>query len=110
MADLGDGESMEMQGSGSRPYVLKNIGGVYSCSCPAWRNQSLAIDKRSCKHLRRVRGDAAESARIGTDLPNSTAKCNGSIDKKVPALLLAETWDGETDPAGWFLSEKLDGV
>jgi DNA ligase-1 len=25
-------------------------------------------------------------------------------------LLLAERWDGVTDPAGWWLSEKLDGV
>ena len=47
MPDLNDGESTEMKGSGSRPYVLKNVGGVYSCSCPAWRNQSLAIEKRT---------------------------------------------------------------
>lgn len=40
MPDLRDGESVEMKGSGSKPYVLKNTGGVYSCSCPAWRNQS----------------------------------------------------------------------
>ena len=39
MPDLEDGESVEMKGSGARPYVLKNSGGVYSCSCPAWRNQ-----------------------------------------------------------------------
>ena len=69
MPDLRDGESVEMKGSASRPYVLKNIGGVYSCTCPAWRNQSLAIEKRSCKHLRRMRGDDAEMVRIGTDLP-----------------------------------------
>ena len=31
---------------------LKYIGGVYSCSCHAWRNQSLPIDNRTCKHLR----------------------------------------------------------
>ena len=42
MPDLMDGESLEMQGSAARPYVLKNLGGVYSCSCPAWRNQSSA--------------------------------------------------------------------
>ena len=60
MRDLKDGETLEMQGSGSRPYVLKNVGGVYSCTCPAWRNQSVAIDRRTRKHLRRLRGDAAE--------------------------------------------------
>ncbi|MGC3967608.1 MAG: DNA ligase [Pirellulales bacterium] len=29
---------------------------------------------------------------------------------KAPGVLLAETWDGEQDVAGWWLSEKLDGV
>jgi DNA ligase-1 len=52
MANLQDGQSVEMQGSAAKPYLLKNVGGVYSCSCPAWRNQSLPIDRRSCKHLR----------------------------------------------------------
>ena len=67
MPDLADGESVEMQGSGSKPYVLKNVGGVYSCTCPAWRNQSMAIERRTCKHLRKLRGDAAEEARVGGD-------------------------------------------
>jgi DNA ligase-1 len=52
MADLNDGETVEVKGSGARPYVLRNVGGVYSCSCPAWRNQSVAIERRTCKHLR----------------------------------------------------------
>jgi DNA ligase-1 len=60
-----DGDTAEVQGSGSKPYQLKNSGGVKSCSCPAWRNQSVPIDKRTCKHLRKVCGDAAETARIG---------------------------------------------
>ncbi len=34
MPDLADGESTEMKGSGSKPYVLKNVGGVYSCTLP----------------------------------------------------------------------------
>ena len=65
MPDLNDGESVEMKGSGAKPYVLKNTGGVYSCTCPAWHNQSLAIEQRTCKHLRKLRGDAAEEARVG---------------------------------------------
>ena len=60
MPDLSDGETVEVQGSASRPYELKNVAGVYSCSCPAWRNQSLPIERRTCKHLRTLRGDAAE--------------------------------------------------
>jgi DNA ligase 1 len=108
MPDLRDGESVEVLGSGSKPYVLKNVGGVYSCTCPAWRNQSVAIERRTCKHLRKLRGDSAEEARLGGDLP--VAPKPAQADTSAPALLLAEAWDGLTDPAGWWLSEKLDGV
>ncbi|MBV9123036.1 MAG: DNA ligase [Planctomycetes bacterium] len=108
MPDLRDGESVAMQGSGSRPYVLKNVGGVYSCSCPAWRNQSVPIERRTCKHLRKLRGDAAEEARIGSALPARPKKA--ADETAAPPLLLAETWDCASDPTGWWLSEKLDGV
>jgi len=105
---LRDGESVEMAGSASRPYVLKNVGGVYSCSCPAWRHQSLPIERRTCKHLRRLRGDAAEAARVGGELPAPVVAPNA--EAIAPRLLLAESWDGTADVAGWWLSEKLDGV
>jgi DNA ligase-1 len=59
-----DGDTTEVQGSGAKPYTLKNVGGVLSCSCPAWRNQSAKIDIRTCKHLKKVRGVVAEEARI----------------------------------------------
>src|ERR1700675_34756 len=101
MPDLDDGESVEMQGFGSRPYVLKNIGGVYSCSCPAWRNQSIGIERRSCKHLRELRGDPAEEARIGSALPAKPKEKEG--ESTAPALLLAESWDCVTDPTGWWV-------
>jgi len=111
MADLADGETVEMQGSGAKPYVLKNTGGVYSCSCPAWRNQSIAIERRTCKHLRKLRGDAAEEARIGGALPQRPAKSSGNGEETAgPPLLLAESWDNAADLAGWWMSEKLDGV
>lgn len=108
MADLQDGESIEMQGSGAKPYVLKNVGGVYSCTCPAWRNQSAAIEKRTCKHLRKLRGDKAEEERIGSDLPAAPVK--PASDKDEPPLLLAQPWDTAMDLTDWWLSEKLDGV
>src|SRR6059058_5282963 len=112
MADLADGQTAEMQGSGAKPYVLKNIGGVYSCSCPAWRNQSIAIERRTCKHLRKLRGDAAEEARIGGALPQRPVKAttDGEDEAAGPPLLLAETWDNAADLSGWWMSEKLDGV
>ena len=112
MPDLNDGETTEMQGSGSKPYILKNTGGAYSCSCPAWRNQSIAIEKRTCKHLRKLRGDAAEEARIGGTLPARPVKktANGEDETAGPPLLLAESWDNAADLSGWWMSEKLDGV
>ncbi len=112
MPDLQEGQSVEVQGSAATPYVLKNVGGVYSCSCPAWRNQSLPIDRRTCKHLRRLRGDAAEEARVGIDSATRFIRLpvTASETVKPPPLLLAETWDHETDVTGWAMSEKLDGV
>ena len=111
MADLADGETFLMQGSGAKPYELKNVGGVYSCSCPAWRNQSVAIEKRTCKHLKKLRGEAAEIERVGTSAP-PTRKSQARADAQAKAapVLLAESWDGLLDPAGWWMSEKLDGV
>jgi len=104
-----------MQGSGAKPYLLKNTGGVYSCSCPAWRNQSIAIEKRTCKHLRKLRGDAGEEARVGGALPQRAAKARSGGDAEGdddsgPPLLLAESWDSAADLSGWWMSEKLDGV
>ena len=103
--DLADGDEATVQGSGSRTYVLRNVGGVYSCTCPAWRNQSAPIDRRTCKHLRKFRGEAAEEARLGV-LPEVSAS-RASAD--APPLLLAHRWEDQ-DPTGWWMSEKLDGV
>jgi DNA ligase-1 len=110
MPDLKDGESFFMQGSGSKPYELKNVGGVYSCSCPAWRNQSLPIEKRTCKHLRKLRGDAEEEARVGSAAPPPRKAAGEAEAKQGPPLLLAERWDQQADLSGWWMSEKLDGV
>jgi DNA ligase 1 len=111
MPDLSDGESIEVKGSAKEPYVLKNVGGVYSCTCPAWRNQSVAIERRTCKHLRKLRGDTAEEARLGEALPQRPVKKTESSDEDSgPPLLLAHSWDNANDLTGWWMSEKLDGV
>jgi len=102
-----------MQGSGSKPYVLKNTGGVYSCSCPAWRNQSITIERRTCKHLKKLRGEAVELARIGSDPPPKSEAPEGddaAAETASMPLLLAERWAGDIEIAGWWMSEKLDGV
>src|SRR5205809_6868262 len=102
MSDLQDGDSIEMQGSGAKPYVLKNTGGVYSCTCPAWRNQSLAIERRTCKHLRKLRGDAAEAERVGNALPVRKKAGDDEGDQaQGPPLLLAQVWQNDIDLAGW---------
>jgi DNA ligase-1 len=117
-SDLADGESVEVQGSGSTRYRLKNVGGVYSCSCPAWRNQGGAPERRTCKHLRALRGEAKEAERIGAEAsapkPAATrATADGaSAGEGVvpPPLLLAHSWERDVDLTGWWMSEKLDGV
>jgi DNA ligase 1 len=109
MPDLLDGQSVEIKGSAVKPYILKNTGGVYSCTCPAWRNQSIGIERRTCKHLRKYRGEQAEAERIGSALPaRPEPKEDG--ESTAPGLLLAQSWTNDIDLAGWWMSEKLDGV
>lgn len=115
--DLASGESTQVKGSGSAVYTLKNDGGVYSCTCPAWLHQNASIDRRTCKHLRAFRGDAAETERLGSDaLPGKAVRSSsggsaGAGEKgDAPPLLLAHSWDASVDPSGWWMSEKLDGV
>ncbi len=106
--ELEDGQTLTVRGSSGSVYELKNVGGVYSCSCPAWRNQSRPFFERSCKHLRELRGAEAESARIGAEGPSpaTAAKAAG----QGPPVLLAHSWDQMLDLTGWWMSEKLDGV
>lgn len=107
LQEIEDGEVVEVRGSASTPYQVKNSGGVYSCSCPAWRNQSVAIDKRTCKHLAAIRGDEAEAERVGGE---SNVRKTAKTESDKPQLLLAQSWEDHIDPAGWWMSEKLDGV
>jgi len=109
MPDIPDGGTAEVQGSGAKPYVLKNIGGVYSCSCPAWRNQSLPIEQRTCKHLRKYRGEQVEADRTGNAVA-APRKSAAAKKKDGPPVLLANRWENDIDLAGWWMSEKLDGV
>jgi DNA ligase-1 len=108
--DLKDGEIAEVQGSAKLPYKIKNIGGVYSCSCIAWKMQSQPIDKRTCRHIRKLRGDEAESARLGGSVTMKGAPTKNKTTAVPPSLLLAEKYSPDMDPTGWWMSEKLDGV
>src|SRR5262249_1427629 len=109
MPDLAVGETFEKKGSGSKPYIIKNCGaGGYSCTCPAWRNQSIDPRIRTCKHIPELRGDEAEQLRIGSVEELPSRKPEG--ERKELPLLKAESWDGEMSVAGWWMSEKLDGL
>lgn len=128
MPQIEDGDSVEVQGSAKDPYVLRNVGGVFSCTCPAWRNQSTPIERRTCKHLRQYCGEEEEKARLGGELPSSASRArrtasspaasNGSIGldsvssdaSSGPPILLAHSWTTDVDLTGWWMSEKLDGV
>src|SRR5690242_14369356 len=130
MADIGDGEVVLVQGSAAKPYELKNVGGVYSCTCPAWRNQSTGLDRRTCKHLKAHRGEQAELDRIAAAIAAnpganddiaqarataSAATSGGGSSRAVkkdtaPPVLLAHRWENDLDLTGWWMSEKLDGV
>ena len=109
MADLADGESVEMQGSAAAPYVLKNTGGVYSCTCPAWAFQGAPIEKRTCKHLKQLRGAEAEKERVGGFFTPAAQK-SSATKGDAPKLLLAHKWKNDIELSGWWMSEKLDGV
>jgi DNA ligase-1 len=103
-----------VKGSGSSVYTLKNSGGVYSCTCPAWAHQSLSIERRTCKHIRAYRGDDAEKERLGNvELAGKPPRAPGApadSDDEGPPVLLAHTWSMSIDLTGWWISEKLDGV
>jgi DNA ligase-1 len=109
MPDLQDGQTAEVKGSGSSVYTIKNVGGVYSCSCPAWRNQHLPIEQRTCKHIIKFRGADAEQVRLGAALTAAPRKAAEKEAKEPAPVLLAEPWDTVTDVRGWWMSEKLDG-
>lgn len=75
---LHTGETRIVRGSGGTPYEIKNVGGVYSCSCSAWRNQGRNPHYRTCKHLVEFRGARDEAQRIAPggrgSMPSTTAR------------------------------------
>ncbi len=61
------GEQVLMPGSGPKPYVLQRKGNIYSCTCSIWHNIEDIEQRRTCKHLRQLRGEKAETGRVGED-------------------------------------------
>lgn len=64
MPQLIEGSPVQVPG---KNYIMRNVGGVYDCSCVAWKMQSRPIDQRTCKHLCAYLGVENERARVGND-------------------------------------------
>ena len=133
---LAVGSTVEVQGSGAKPYVVKNEGeGIWYCTCPAWRNCPGSREIKTCKHIKKVQAScnacsAPQAAPkfitektitadkdYAQDILNRAASEGRSLrqDEKAklhgPPVLLAHTFeDMDMDPTGWWYSEKLDGV
>ncbi|KII90494.1 hypothetical protein PLICRDRAFT_39053 [Plicaturopsis crispa FD-325 SS-3] len=126
-----DGDETEVSSmSSNSKYKVKRTWDHYYCTCPAWRNQGgLPTNARTCKHLRALLGSEYEDARLKLKNPHGPVKPASKARAKPkskgkdpdpddddsggkPDLLLANKWDLETgsDPTGWWISEKLDGV
>lgn len=120
---LNEGDITHIQGSGKKPYEVKKVGGVVSCSCPAWRNLGGPIDTRVCKHIKANIDPTCllpqalstiSPAPVATPgqvvaAPVATPKLATKAEKRPPPVLLAHLRTDE-DPTGWWMSEKLDGV
>eukprot|EP00727_Mastigamoeba_balamuthi_P011199 m51a1_g6701 putative dna ligase (662) ;mRNA; f:96109-98276 len=107
------GETADVpSGTSSATYQVKRVGDHYYCTCVAWKQQSAPINRRTCKHLRSWLGDAFEDRRVGTAADVAAARREAAERRQAaPGLLLAHRWDEDAvDPAGWWVSEKLDGV
>lgn len=75
---LAIGETREVQGSGSKPYIVKRCDEhVISCTCPHWRNRGGGV-MRTCKHVALVHGKAAEDARMAGVVQGKLAVSMGS--------------------------------
>ena len=115
MADLNDGESVEMKGPGARPLCPEERRRRLLLA-PARRDETSRSPsrRRTCNHLRRLRSDTPlkrASVRAGfPPRPEADGEEGEGDEKAGPPLLLAERWDNAQDLAGWWLSEKLDGV
>jgi hypothetical protein len=76
---------------------------------PAWKNQSLPIDRRTRRQVGRFRGEAADAERIGGVPPALPWSANGAV-KKAPAPLLAHAWNIGADSINWRLISSADGL
>ena len=76
---------------------------------PVGRDRA-AAPASTCGSSAATRPSRRGSGRTLPPSPRPTAEEGEGDEKAGPPLLLAERWDNAQDLAGWWLSEKLDGV
>lgn len=101
---------IQVPGSGSAVHTITvHDNKTVSCSCPAWRNQSLPPDLRTCKHIKAAGFTSASLVATRAEGEPVVAPTTPVI-KEEPPVLLAHPWDNSQDLSGWWMSEKYDGV
>ncbi len=53
--------------TGTRYTIFGHPGNKLRCSCPAWKNQHLPADQRTCKHIRQFEKAVRDSDTVSTD-------------------------------------------
>lgn len=92
-------------------FTLKRTGSNYECTCASFsgiKNFGKASNQKTCSHLKKYLGEEFEIARC--DLPEKGKKERIPQHISVSVLLAHKYQDGVTNPTGWWMSEKLDGV
>ncbi|KAI8621317.1 hypothetical protein BC830DRAFT_277038 [Chytriomyces sp. MP71] len=93
------------------------LGEEYEAARLKWKNPHGEVPKSAATKTNRAK-KAASSASDDDDADDAATKFSAKkrakreeTKAKQPALLLADKWDeAKTDPTGWWVSEKLDGV
>lgn len=99
-------ESVDVAG-----FKLKRSGSCYECTCSSFtgiKNIGRPNNQKTCKHLMDYLGEDFERARC--DLPEPGKKERIPQHINVSVLLAHKYKEGDTNPVGWWMSEKLDGV
>ena len=95
MPELLDGQSVEMQGSGAKPYVLKNTGGVYSCTCPPGATSRSPSNAAPASTSASSAAMQPRTSGSGRRLPRRREPAAADGEAPAPPLLLAESWDND---------------
>lgn len=112
-AELAAGESVDVPGSGSKPYTVKNCGGgVWSCTCVAWKMQGKKpTNQRSCKHIVGIRGAEAEDARLASVAASAAVgSASSSADAAPRSWTAVSTPPKRAPPVTLTSTAKTDGA